>query len=200
MQEYPGQLLCNYHDVFVVYRGAEVPARGVTPANPGTVDVADNWDMALGTPTKFIVQRSAGALKEDTTKLELPVNLALAKCYNDGTQDVPCGDGKYLVKSVTAHPWSGSGTSSVGAMTDFFFVGEQASCWAVQDPAARRQLVVLEITTGSAGCACEYRNEQNATCLMWDTCSLPPRRSRDPHECGGTELAHQHRQHSHSPL
>ncbi len=149
--------------------------------------------------TKFIVLRNTAHL--NGAKLELPVNLAQANCYTTiGSVEVPCGDGKYLVKSVTAHPWSGSGTSSVGAMTDFFFVGEQASCWAVQDPAARRQLVVLEITTGSAGCACEYRNEQNATCLMWDTCSLPPRRSRDPHECGGTELAHQHRQHSHSPL
>ncbi len=132
MQEYPGQLLCNYHDVFVVYRGAEVPARGVTPANPGTVDVADNWDMALGTPTKFIVQRSAGALKEDTTKLELPVNLALAKCYNDGTQDVPCGDGKYLVKSVTAHSWTVAGSQGVGAMTEFFFVGERGNGWRLE--------------------------------------------------------------------
>lgn len=105
----------------------------MTPADPGIVAEADNWDIELEATTdplnpattKFIVLRSAATLNSGNTKLELPINLPLANCRDTGTAaERQCGRGKYLVKSVTAHPWSGSGTSAVGAMSSFFFVGE----------------------------------------------------------------------------
>jgi len=106
---------------------ADAGNTGVTPGDPEQVDVADNWDMALGAPTKFIVQRSAATPQNG--KLEMPVNLALAKCYKDeNNQDVACNSGKYLVRSVTAHSWTVAGSQGVGAMTNFFFVGELGTC------------------------------------------------------------------------
>lgn len=72
----------------------------------------------------------------DPNKLVLPIDLSQAACRKDGSNnDVPCDNGKYLVKSVTAHRWlngggfrsgtdPGSTKTSAGPRTQFTFVGE----------------------------------------------------------------------------
>lgn len=67
---------------------------------------ADNWNMALAVDTTpatntFVVPRSAAPT--DGTKLKMTIDLSQANCRDTGTQT--CGDGKYVVKQVTAWPW-----------------------------------------------------------------------------------------------
>lgn len=109
-------------------------ANGVTPVI-GQGTIADNWDMTLATEsapttTEFMVPRTAATF-DSSNKLVLTVDLSQADCRTGGSADAnKCGDGKYLVKSVTAYPWSGSGTStSTPDRKQFTFVGK---FWLVQ--------------------------------------------------------------------
>ncbi len=119
---------------------------GVTPEGyPGALDATTNLNMAfeavgaLPTATTFTVMRWGGTNRVAqvtgsgaTRKLVLPIDLSTSsKC--GATQNSQCGDGKYLVKRVTAHRWvtGGSFTSDTAGTktstdrTQFTFVGEQ---------------------------------------------------------------------------
>lgn len=111
-----------------------------------TLATSDDWDMTLQaltpapTTTSFIVPRwggSAGLVANVQgsgagAKLVLPVDLSQAVCRTENSNPVPCGDGKYLVKSVTAMPWHDSseytppatGAKASSAHTLFTFIGE----------------------------------------------------------------------------
>ena len=106
---------------------------------------ADNWDMALTsatslpTTTTFTVMRWGSAARDASIQtsdgakqLVLPIDLTQGT--NCGTGANQCGNGKYVVKSVTAHPWSGTSNfkTSTPDRTASTFVGERPEEAGVQ--------------------------------------------------------------------
>jgi len=89
---------------------------------------------ALPHTDTFTIMRWGGTnrvVKEEGGKLVLPIDLSKSSsCGAAGTS--PCGNGKYVVKKVTAHRWLNGGlyTSDVTGRKDsaprtaFTFVGE----------------------------------------------------------------------------
>jgi len=124
----------------------------------------------LPTTTTFTVMRWGGTARDasiktigNVPKLVLPIELSDSfMCGDEGTSQ--CGNGKYLVKSVTAHPWTGTGSlPSTPDRTAFTFVGESP----VDPVQMHRRTSVLHQSRGGApntlACRCAAAG-QGLTC------------------------------------
>lgn len=90
----------------------------------------------LGTFTiwRWALPGISGSVASTTPgSLVLPIDLSTTNCYQDGSgADVKCGDGKYVVRQVTAHRWVASdstasdsnGIAPAATWSSFTIVGE----------------------------------------------------------------------------